>query len=77
MIASTPEAMKLLIWSSCLATSFCASSICTSMAVLVGIGLDAVAQHGQEVVVEQRHRHADVLGHGGGRQERGEARGCN
>ena len=30
MIASTPEATKLLIWSSCLATSFCASSTCTS-----------------------------------------------
>ena len=30
MIASTPEATKLLIWSSCLATSFCASSIWTS-----------------------------------------------
>lgn len=30
MMAETPEAMKLLIWSSCLATSFCASSICSS-----------------------------------------------
>jgi acetyl-CoA C-acetyltransferase len=30
MIASTPLAMKLLIWSSCLALSFCASSTCTS-----------------------------------------------
>ena len=31
MIASTPEAMKLLIWSSWRATSFCASSTCRSM----------------------------------------------
>jgi len=30
MMASTPEAAKFLIWSSCLATSFCASSTCSS-----------------------------------------------
>src|SRR3954467_9103088 len=30
MMASTPEAAKFLIWSSCLATSFCASSTCNS-----------------------------------------------
>ena len=62
MIASTPEATKFLIWSSCLATSFCASSTCRFDAVQ-GLGVldHAVAQHGQEVVVEQRHRHADLL----------------
>ena len=33
---------------------------------------EAVAEHGQEVVVEARHRHPDGLGHGGRRQERQE-----
>ena len=72
MIASTPEATKLLIWSSCLATSFCASSTCTLDAVQCRLGLldHAVAQHGQEVVVEQRHRHADLFGEGRRRHER-------
>ena len=62
MIASTPEAMKFWIWLSCLPTSFCASSICSVDAVCVRHSrLHAVAQDGQEVVVEQRHRDADVL----------------
>ena len=62
MIASTPEATKLLIWSSCLATSFCASSTCSVDAVeRLGVVLHAVPEHGQEVVVELRHRHADGL----------------
>ena len=40
----------------------------------IGLRLDAVAQHGQEVVVEQRHRHADAVRHGGRAHQRGQAR---
>ena len=32
----------------------------------VGLFLNAVAQHGQEIVIKERHRHANVFGHCGG-----------
>ena len=43
----------------------------------IGLRLDAVAQHGQEVVVEQRHRHADVRGNCGGGHQRCHGGGDN
>ena len=65
MIASTFEAMKFWIWLCCLATSFCASSICSVHAIQrLGIVLHAIAQDGQEVVVELRHRDANIGGRG-------------
>ena len=78
MIASTPWAMKFWIWLSCLQTSFCASSTCRfTPSMLRGVVLHAVAQHGQEIVVEQRHGHADVggIGHGWKSQHHGRGAG--
>jgi hypothetical protein len=41
----------------------------------IGLGLDAVAQHGQKVVVELCHRHTDALCQRGGAHQAGKSKG--